>query len=200
MHRAMIETAGFEIGSDYFLYRLLYCISFVIVVVIFNRFVDRKVKERVEQHKDSVCDSKDGTKFGKVIVTVAKILIVVIFLSGKHLLFEGQNLPHKPDKNNVNSVVVEYADYSSESGEYDNELTVKAAVAILNDLDYSILKKAPAGEPSVKITYIMNDKTKVIVEANNETVWWRGKTYAIKDEGEFVKSCRILFHSETENK
>ena len=191
------EMLGLKIDADYFLYRLLYCLSFVIIAVIFNRFVDRKVKERVERHEDSACDSKDGTKFGKAVVTVAKILIIVSFFAGKHLIFDGQNLPQKPDKYDVSSVVVECPDYLEKTEEYDDELTVKAAVAILSDLDYSIFKKAPEGDPSVKITYIMKDNTKITVEANDETVWWRGKAYAIKDEGEFIKSCRILFHDKT---
>ena len=194
---AMIEIAGFKIEADHFLFRLLYCIFFLIISVVINRFVDGKVKKRAEEHEDSSGECKDGTKFGNVIVIVAKILIVVVFLSGKYLLFDGQSLPHKPDKYNVSSVVVEYPDYLDTIEEYDNELIVKAAVAILSELDYYIFKKAPECDPSVKITYIMKDNTKITVEANDETVWWSGKAYAIKDEGEFIKSCRLLFHDKT---
>ena len=201
MIRAIADTIGSEIDAEFFLYRLLYLIPFVIIAVIFDKLIAGYVKKRAEREQDSSFDGKDAeassgkdkTDYLKDIGNVAKILIIVIFFTGKYLLFEGQSLPHKPGTDDVSSVVVEYRGYSGEAEEYDDELIVKAAVAILNDLDYDRLKKAPEGDPIVKVTYIKNDKTTISVEANNETVWWRGKAYAIKDEAEFIDACGVLF-------
>lgn len=196
----MIEIAGFEIDIFYWLFGVVCIVSGYAV----SKLIDGKVKKITEKQQGSVRegDDKESKLYSsairryRVIGFVAPILIIVVFLLGKHFLFDGISLPHKPYMNEVSSVVVEHTDYPGEIRERSEELIVKATVAILNELDYFLLRKPPEGEPVVKITYIMKDNTEIVVEANAETVWWNGKTYAIKEEGLFLESCKLLFYKD----
>lgn len=190
----MIEIAGFEIDVFYW----TFVVVSVILVVLAEKVINKKVKERIDRKRESATGSEDAKplhRLGEISSRrVAVFLFLFAFSVGTHFFVDGISLPNKPDMNEVSSVVVEHTDYPGETRERSEELMVKATVAILSELDYSLMRKPPEGEPVVKITYIMKDNTEIVVEANEETVWWNGKTYAIKEEGAFVKSCKLLFY------
>lgn len=111
---------------------------------------------------------------------------------------DGIPLPDTPKTENVEQVIVVHHDYPNDTKEYSDEFHIKIAVALIGYLDHNPLKKLskelPEASPVIQITYSMKDGTEVVILANDDTVWWKDKTYAIHNEGEFVKMCTATFY------
>ena len=130
-------------------------------------------------------------KVFRFIGTVIAVVIVVICLN---LLIDGVPLMGTPDAENVSSVIVEHSDYPDDVKKRTDDTKIELAVAILGYLNYSPLKGLSDDVPVIRVTYIMNDNTEIVVKANDKTVWWNGKAYAVTDENMFVKMCTAVFY------
>lgn len=130
-------------------------------------------------------------KVFRFIGTVIAVVIVVICLN---LLIDGVPLMGTPDAENVSSVIVEHSDYPDDVKKHTDDTKIELAVAILGYLNYSPLKGLSDDVPVIRVTYIMNDNTEIVVKANDKTVWWNGKAYAVTDENMFVKMCTAVFY------
>lgn len=127
----------------------------------------------------------------RFIATVIAVCVVVVALN---LLIEGVPLFNTPDVENVTSVIVEHSDFPDDLKKHTDVEKIKLAVAMLGYLNFSPLKGLSDDVPIIKITYIMDDNTEIVVKANDKTVWWNGKAYAITDENTFVKMCTAVFY------
>ncbi|MBE6813757.1 MAG: hypothetical protein E7523_12930 [Ruminococcaceae bacterium] len=130
----------------------------------------------------------------KAIRFIATIIAVVIVVVGLNILTDGVPLLGTPDAENVSSVIVEHSNYPDETKEHTDKTKIELAVAMLGYLNYSPLKGLSDDVPVIKVTYVMNDNTEIVVKANDKTVWWNGKAYAITDENTFVKMCTAVFY------
>lgn len=130
----------------------------------------------------------------KVFRFIATVIVVTIVVIGLNLLIEGVPLLGTPDVANVSSVIVEHSDYPDDIKKHTDDTKIELAVAMLGYLNYSPLKGLSDDVPVIKVTYIMNDNTEIVVKANAKTVWWNGKAYAITDENMFVKMCTAVFY------
>ena len=130
----------------------------------------------------------------KVIRFIATVIAVTIVTSGINLLIEGVPLFGKPDALNVSSVIVEHSDYPDDVKKHTDDTKIELAVAMLGYLNYSPFKGLSDDVPIIKITYILDDNTEIVVKANDRTFWWNGKAYAITDENTFVKMCTAVFY------
>lgn len=125
----------------------------------------------------------------KIIELVAIILAVGMIV----LIVEGVPLRSRPDLEKIEKVQVMHIDYPDEVKEYSDPKNIKHAEALPGCLKYSLFKKAKDGKPIVTIKYIMKDGSECTISANEETVWWGGKTYAIQEEGLFVDLSTSVF-------
>lgn len=130
----------------------------------------------------------------KVIRWVATILIVCIVTVALNLLIEGVPLFGTPKVENINRVVITHTDYPSEVKEITDEYYIELAEALLGYLHYTPLKGLTDDTPIIRITYVMDDGTEVVVMANNKTAWWNGRPRALQDEGKFIKMCTAVFY------
>lgn len=130
----------------------------------------------------------------KVFRFIATVIAVVIVVIGLNLLVDGVSLLGTPDAENVSCVIVEHSDYPDEIKKHTDDTKIELAVAILGYLNYSPLKGLSDDVPVIRVTYIMNDNTEIVVKANDKTVWWNGKAYAVTDENMFVKMCTAVFY------
>lgn len=74
---------------------------------------------------------------------------------------------------------------------------MELALKLTNFLKYDVFEKADTTqEPLIHITYHQKDGTDQTISANRTTVWWEGKTYAIKDKDMFVNLTEGLFFLE----
>lgn len=48
-------------------------------------------------------------------------------------------------------------------------------------------------EPLITITYHLRNGLDKTISANNNTVWWNGKPYLIKDKEMFIKLAKGIF-------
>ena len=130
----------------------------------------------------------------KVFRFIATVIAVTIVVIGLNLLIEGVPLLGTPDAANVSSVIVEHSDYPDDIKKHTDDTKIELAVAMLGYLHYSPLKGLSDDVPVIKVTYIMDDNTEIVVKANDKTVWWNGKVYAVTDENMFVKMCTAVFY------
>lgn len=124
-------------------------------------------------------------------VLVIFICIVIHFLF--YTLFEGIRLPKTPKVEAVEKIVLEHTDYPNEVKEYEKKRDIEVTKALVGYLRYSPFKKKSNETPQIHLTFVMKDGTEYVISANEETVWWNGKTYALREEGFFVNSCTSLF-------
>ena len=130
----------------------------------------------------------------KVFRFIATVIVVTIVVIGLNLLIEGVPLLGTPDVANVSSVIVEHSDYPDDIKKHTDDTKIELAVAMLGYLNYSPLKGLSDDVPVIRVTYIMNDNTEIVVKANDKTVWWNGKVYAVTDENMFLKMCTAVFY------
>ena len=133
---------------------------------------------------------KEG-KRQKVLFLILSCLVLFHFTF--RILNKGIRLPDAPDAENITKIVVEHTDYPGDTRKYVDTTSINMAEALLGTLRYAPVRTPTDGEPVVKLTYVLDDGSEVTVEANDKTVWWNGKSYAIRKEGEFVKYCATYF-------
>lgn len=109
--------------------------------------------------------------------------------------YKGIRLPDTPDADNITKIIVEHTDYQGDTRKYVDTTSINMAYALLETLRYAAVRTPEDGEPVVKLTYVLDDGSEITVEANDKTVWWKGKTYAIYNTktGEFIKQCARHF-------
>ena len=118
---------------------------------------------------------------------------LVLFHFAFSILNKGIRLPDEPDVERITKIIVEHTDYPGDTRKYVDTLSINMAEALLGSLRYAPVRTPAEGEPVVKLTYVLDDGSEVTVEANDQTVWWNGKIYVIRKEGQFVKQCARHF-------
>ena len=109
--------------------------------------------------------------------------------------YDGMRLPDEPDVERITKIIVEHTDYPGDTRKYVDTTSINMAEALLETLRYEAVRTPTDGEPVARLTYVLDDGSEVTVEANDKTVWWKGKTYAIYNTktGQFVKQCARHF-------
>lgn len=127
------------------------------------------------------------------------ILAAVVFIS---ILMNGVGLFDLPKQKDVEKVEISYTALSEESKIFDDERNIELAVSLANFLKYVPFKTADSEEkPLITITYYLKDGKKKEVSANNDIVWYNGKTHLLKDDEIFINLTEgIFFLQEAESK
>ncbi|MCD8342673.1 MAG: hypothetical protein LUC87_11115 [Clostridiales bacterium] len=107
---------------------------------------------------------------------------------------EGMYLIGIPDAEEVQRVTIAYPAVTDERKALTDEEDIALAVSLSGFLKYELFSEADAdSEPLVTITYDTVNGETVTVSANRDTVWWRGKAHAIKEEETFINVTEALF-------
>ncbi|MCD8367721.1 MAG: hypothetical protein LUC48_06810 [Clostridiales bacterium] len=107
---------------------------------------------------------------------------------------EGMYLIGIPDAEEVQRVTIAYPAVTDERKALTDEEDIALAVSLSGFLKYELFSEADAdGEPLVTITYDTVNGETVTVSANRDTVWWRGKAHAIREEETFINVTEALF-------
>lgn len=118
------------------------------------------------------------------------IIVVCILNSIIWVAFHGipiMGLPKKEDVSSI-SIIQNNAEEKTITDKDNIELLVNAA----NLLNYRLFGET-AGEPIISVTYHLKTGDDVIIEANNDTMWWHGKAHSIKKTYMFVDIIQGLF-------
>lgn len=102
-----------------------------------------------------------------------------------------------PGTDKVASVTVAYPSLSPEGKEVSDAEDVQRCINMLNTLKYDVFKKSKdTTEPLVTYTYHLKDGTDMVVAANNNTVFYKGKQHVLKESAIFVNVTEGLFFLE----
>jgi len=134
----------------------------------------------------------------KVIKSIVKfileVIIVTVVLVGIDIIVDGMFLIGVPSVEDVNKVTISYPNVTGEIKEVTNKEDIETAVKLTGFLKYSIFKKADKSEePMITITYYLENNESISVSANNKTVWWKEKTYKLKDDETFINLTEGIF-------
>lgn len=121
----------------------------------------------------------------------------MILTTGIKIALDGCWLVFLPLDDKVASVTVAYPSLSPEEKELSDTGDVQRCIKMLNLLKYDVFKKTQdKTEPLVTYTYHLKDGTDMVVAANNDTVFYRGKQHVLKESGVFVNVTEGLFFLE----
>ncbi|MCI9354879.1 MAG: hypothetical protein HFE58_08815 [Firmicutes bacterium] len=119
------------------------------------------------------------------VVMISCILNVVIWIA-----FHGIPIMGIPNIEEVESITIKYNNVQQKEiiKKEEIELLVKSS----NILNYKILGKKE-GQPVISMIYHLKNGKDVMIEANYTTVWWKGKSYEIKEKDMFINIITVLF-------
>ena len=119
------------------------------------------------------------------VVMISCILNVVIWIA-----FHGIPIMGIPNIEEVESITIKYNNVQQKEiiKKEEIELLVKSS----NILNYKILGKKEE-KPVISMIYHLKNGKDVMIEANYTTVWWKGKSYEIKEKDMFINIITVLF-------
>ncbi len=120
--------------------------------------------------------------------------VVTILIVAVRIFTDGMYLLGLPDLADIQSVSISYPSVTEHRKETSSEEDVELALKLTGFLKYDLFEKADQTEkPLITITYYLKNGTNKSISANNTTVWWNGKAYAIKDEELFINLTEGIF-------
>lgn len=132
-----------------------------------------------------------GKKIGKVGI---KITIITAIIVAINIFMDGMWILGIPYIEDIQAVQITDRRYSDEAKEFTDEESIQLAVQLSGFLKYKPLRKPQNDfEPVVTLTYLLKDGTQRSLSADENTVWWKGKAYALKQEEIFLNLCEGIF-------
>lgn len=123
-----------------------------------------------------------------------EIVLVMFLVTGVKIVLDGCWLIFLPIDDKVQSVTIEYPGLAQNAKEITNSSEIRQCVNLLNMLKYDVFQKSEDETGAlVTYTYHMKDGTDLVVAANNETVFYKGKQHVLKEENLFINLTEGLF-------
>ena len=123
----------------------------------------------------------------QIIITAILIMIISVAWKGMYLL----GIPKADD---VEKVTISYPKLNDVPLEITDSNQIELALKLTGFLKYSLFDKADSSsEPSIMITYYLTNGKSCSVSANENTVWWKDKAHAIKQDEIFVTLTTSIF-------
>ena len=123
-----------------------------------------------------------------------EIVLVMFLVTGVKIVLDGCWLIFLPIDDKVQSVTIEYPGLAQNAKEITNASEIRQCVNLLNMLKYDVFQKSEDETGAlVTYTYHMKDGTDLVVAANNETVFYKGKQQVLKEENPFINLTEGLF-------
>ena len=137
----------------------------------------------------------------KVVKFLARLLIEIIVVTllvvGIRIFTDGMYLFVLSDLQDVQTVSISYPIVTDEIKEISSQEDIELSLKLTGFLKYDLFENADCREdPLITITYHLKDGTDKAIAANNTTVWWNEKAYAIKDKEMFINLTEGIFFLE----
>lgn len=127
------------------------------------------------------------------------VAVCMILITGIEIAVDGCWLVFLPIDEKVETVTVTYPSCGQAAKELSDADDVKRCINMLGMLKYDVFKKSEdLSEPLVTYTYHLKDGTDMVVAANNDTVFYKGKQHVLKESALFVNVTEGLFFLEEE--
>lgn len=125
------------------------------------------------------------------------IAACTILTTGIKIALDGCWLVFPPLDGKVTSVTVAYPSLPPGEKEVSDAEDVQRCINMLNTLKYDVFKSSTdTSESMVTYTFHLKDGTDMVVAANNDTVFYRGKQHVLKESAIFVNVTEGLFFLE----
>lgn len=122
-------------------------------------------------------------------IGINTILYIILLI-----LIQGMWLWGIPDEEDVEYFTISYPSVTETIKTYEEDRKIEQSVDLVRFLNYIPFKTADTSKPPlITITYYTNDGQTLTVSANNDTVWWKDKAYALKDDETFIKLAEGIF-------
>lgn len=122
--------------------------------------------------------------------TLCIIIVSCILNAAIWILFHGIPLIGLPKKEDVKSITIIYNE--TQKREITDNETIELLIKSANLLNYQLLGQTE-GSPIIDIIYHLKDGNDIKIRANNNTMWWHGKSHVIKEKDTFVNIIQGLF-------
>lgn len=123
-----------------------------------------------------------------------EIVLIMFLVTGVKIVLDGCWLIFLPIDDKVQSVTIEYPGLAQNAKEITNSSEIRQCVNLLNMLKYDVFQKSEDETGAlVTYTYHMKDGTDLVVAANNETVFYKGKQQVLKEKNLFINLTEGLF-------
>lgn len=123
-----------------------------------------------------------------------EVIIATSLMIGVKILIDGMWLLGLPDLNDIQSVSISYPNLTDEVKEVSNNNDIELALKLTGFLKYDLFEQTDnEEEPIITITYHLRNGLDKTISANNNTVWWNGKVYSIKDNEIFINLAEGIF-------
>lgn len=123
-----------------------------------------------------------------------EVIIATFLMIGVKILIDGMWLLGLPDLNDIQSVSISYPNLTDEVKEVSNNNDKELALKLTGFLKYDLFEQTDnEEEPIITITYHLRNGLDKTISANNNTVWWNGKVYSIKDKEIFINLAEGIF-------
>lgn len=122
--------------------------------------------------------------------TLCLIIINCLLISVIWVALHGIPLAGLPQKEDVQSVTLVY--HGSEEKNITDDKNIELLINAANLLNYRLRGETEAG-PVISVIYHLKNGNNISIEANNTTMWWHGKSHAIKEPDTFVNIIQGLF-------
>ena len=123
-----------------------------------------------------------------------EVIIATFLMIGVKILIDGMWLLGLPDLNDIQSVSISYPNLTDEVKEVSNNNDIELALKLTGFLKYDLFEQTDnEEEPIITITYHLRNGLDKTISANNNTVWWNGKVYSIKDKEIFINLAEGIF-------
>lgn len=130
---------------------------------------------------------------GEILVMTAVLLCLNIAIDGMYLL-------GLPKAENIRSVELSYSERTAETKHLTDAEDIETALNLTGFLKYKVFAKAEEnGKPIVTMTFSLQDGTALTLAANETTLCWKDRTYALKHPKTFLNLTEgIYFLPETQ--
>ena len=123
-----------------------------------------------------------------VLLTTVLFMCILIAKDGMYLI-------GIPEIDEVQKVTISYPSVNDQGKEITDDEHIELAVKLTGFLKYALFERSDDNEePIINITYFTSDGSEISVSANRETVWWKGKAYALKDDETFINLTESIFY------
>lgn len=121
-------------------------------------------------------------------------MVTTALLIGFQVVTNNMWLFGLPELDQVESVSIAYPQVTDQVKTVTDGENKELALKLTGFLKYNLFQQAEGSQqPLITITYHLQDGTDRSIAANGTTVWWKDKTYALKDPDIFVNLTEGIF-------
>ncbi len=126
------------------------------------------------------------TSFSFVCIALALVIVSI--------LMQGMPLFGVPKPSTVETVTITYPTRTSEAKEISDPELIRHACQLFGFLRYHPFAKVNESDsPILTMDFTLKNGTTATVSASRESVWWNGKTHALKEQELFINLAEGIF-------